>query len=95
MLENIETIRWILLVTILIYFVFDRFDSRQIKDERENLIQMKTYELVHKVTTTILLIIALIYVFLPSMNALFPVLALSLAFLYTEIFGKIYYRRKF
>ncbi len=94
-MENFNLLRLIILLTVIIYYVFEYFDEKQIADEREKLIQLKTYELVHKVTTAALLLVAVTYVLIPTMNALIPVLVLVFAFLYTEIIGKIYYRKKF
>lgn len=94
-MENFSLLRLILLLTVVVYYIFEYFDEKQIVDEREKLIQLKTYELVHKVTTTALLFVAVAYLLIPTMNALFPVLVLVFAFLYTEIIGKIYYRKKF
>lgn len=92
---NFEFVRWALLASIAIYFVFAFFDSQQVKDEREELIRLKTFELVHRATTSALMVISFVYFCLPSLNAIYPMFMMVLAFLYTEIFGKIYFRRKF
>lgn len=94
-MENFNLLRIALLVTVGIYFIFDYFDEKVIKDEREELIQLKTYELVHKVTIGTVCLVALLYLFFPAMDALYPVFALAFAFLYTEIIGKLYFRKKF
>ncbi len=93
-MADFNFLRLALLITVAVYFVFEHFDEKQIKDEREELIRLKTYELVHKVTTMALCLIALTYCVFPWMNALYPVLALIFAFFYTEVLGKIYFRRK-
>ena len=92
---NFNFLRLALLVTGGIYFIFEYFDEKQTNDEREELIRLKTFELVHKVTVTALCLVAGSYVFFPEMNALYPLLALMFSFFYTEIFGKLYFRRKF
>ena len=94
-MENFNYLRLALLITVAIYFIFEHFDEKEIKDEREELIRLKTFELVHKITTAALCLIALTYFFMPWMDALYPMLALVISFLYTEIFGKVYVRRKF
>jgi len=94
-MEGFNYLRLALLLTIAIYFVFDYFDEKQIKDEREELIRLKTFELVHRVTVAALCLIALAYSFFPQMNALYPMLGLVFSFLYTEIIGKLYFRKKF
>ena len=94
-MENLNFLRWALLVTAGIYFIFDHFDQKQTKDEREELIRLKTFELVHKATVVTLCIVAVAYLLVPEMNALYPLLALMFSFFYTEIIGKLYFRRKF
>lgn len=88
-------LRILLLFTIVVYFVYEYFDSKNVKDEREELIRLKTSGLVHQVTTSTLLIVAVLYLFFPEVDALYPIQAVMLSFLYTEILGKIYFRRKF
>ncbi len=87
--------RYIVIGTIIIYFIFNYFDEKAIKDEREELIRLKTFELMQKLTMAVLVVIAMLLIFLPSMAAIYPVLAVVASCMYGEIFGKIYYRRKF
>jgi hypothetical protein len=94
-MEAFNVLKFALLFTIIIYFIFEYFDERQIKDEREELIRLKTFELVHKVTTSTLCLLAILYFFVPWMPALYPLLAIVFSFLYTEIIGKLYFRKKF
>ena len=94
-MENFNFLRLALLVTMAIYFVFEYFDEKQTKDEREELIRLKTFELVHKVTIATLALVAASYLFFPEINALYYIFVLMIAFLYTEIIGKLYFRRKF
>ena len=90
-----SSLRLILLVTVLIYFIYEQFDGKHLKDEREELIRLKTYGLVHTVTTTTLCLFAIIYLFFPRIDALYPLMAVVLSYLYTEIIGKIYFRKKY
>lgn len=76
------------------YFVFDYFDAKRIKDEREELIRLKTFELVGKTTTATVTVLALVYAFYPRMDAFIPLLSLIAASMYSEILGKIFYRRR-
>ena len=94
-MNDLLLIRSLAFVSVIIYVVFDYLDGRNVKDEREELIQLKSLELAHKATLATLALSALIYIFFPWMNALYIILALILAALYTEILGKIYYRRRF
>ncbi len=94
-MQNFDLLRILLIITVIIYFIYDYFEGKQIKDEREELIRLKTYELVHKATTTTLCALAVLYFFFPGMPALYPVLAVVFSFLYTEIVGKIYFRKKY
>ncbi len=94
-MESFDLLRSLLLFTLVVYFIYDYFETKQIKDEREELIRLKTFELVHKTTTSTLCVMAVLYFFFPWIPALYPILAVILSFLYTEILGKIYFRRKY
>ncbi|MCM0606250.1 MAG: hypothetical protein KA715_09180 [Xanthomonadaceae bacterium] len=87
-------IRSIAILSVAIYLGFDFWDSRRVKDEREELIQLKSLEFAHKATIGMLTLLALIYVFYAELDALYIFLGIILSSLYTEIFGKIYFRRK-
>lgn len=88
------SVRMVTLLSVLIYVVFDYFESKHLKDEREELIQLKGLELAHKTTLTVLGMVSLLCVVVPAINSAYIVLALVLSALYTEILGKIYFRRK-
>lgn len=94
-MESFQLIRLALIITVAIYFIYDKYDEKIVRDEREEYIRLKTYELVHRVTTSLMCIVALAYFFDPTMDALYPVLSIAFGFLYTEIIGKIYFRRKY
>jgi fatty acid desaturase len=94
-MAHFSLLRLILIFSVIVYFIFEHIDEKQVKDEREELIRLKTFELVHKVTTSTLCVLAIVYLFVPQMPALYPMLAVIFSFLYTEIFGKIYFRRRF
>jgi hypothetical protein len=80
--------------SVILYLVFDYLNSKRVKDEREELIQLKSLELSHKVTLSVLAISALVYLVNPAMNALFVIQGLVLSALYTEILGKVFYRSR-
>lgn len=88
-------IRYLSFVSVLLYFVFDYYESKRIKDEREEFIRLKTFELIQRLTIVSLTLIAISFIFYPAMPAIFPVMVIVLASLYGEIFGKIYFRRKY
>ncbi|MGE0634121.1 MAG: hypothetical protein AB7O96_17025 [Pseudobdellovibrionaceae bacterium] len=86
--------RFIVIVTVAIYFIFDHFEGKQIQDERENLIRLKTFELMQKLTLWVLSACAVFLIFNPDVPAIYPVMALVASCMYGEIFGRIYYRKK-
>lgn len=90
-----EYTRYLVILTIAVYFVFQYFDSKQIKDEREEFIRLKTFELIQMLTMWMLVAISLGLIFFPDVSAFYPVLCLVGTCLYGEIFGKLYYRKKF
>ncbi len=47
-MEEFNYLRWALLVTIAIYFIFEHFEEKQINDEREELIRLKHLSLFTK-----------------------------------------------
>jgi cbb3-type cytochrome oxidase subunit 3 len=94
-MESFYLLRLLLILTVIIYFVFDHFDQRRVKDEREEMIRLKTFELVHKCTTFTLCFLSVLYFLFPSMPVLYPLFAVTLSFLYAEIIGRFYFRRKF
>ncbi len=92
-MDIVNLLRILIFVSIGCYFIFDFFDGKKIKDEREELIRLKTLELVSKVTVWTLTLLALLYIFKPDIDAFYLLIALVLSSLYTEIFGKLYYRQ--
>ncbi len=68
-MDNFNFLKLALLITVGIYFIFEHFDEKQIKDEREELIRLKTFELVHKMTVATLCLITGAYLFFPEMTA--------------------------
>ncbi len=85
----------IVVLSVVIYVAFYLWDRQQIKDERAQLIDLKASELQNKVTIFTLIVLAAIYWANPDVPAWFLLLAINIGSLYSEIFGKIYYRFKF
>jgi hypothetical protein len=81
-------------LSVIFYIIFDFFGSKRIKDEREVLIQMKSYALAHNVTLATLLVFSAAYPFYPHLDSAFVIQGLVLSVLYTEILGKVFYRSK-
>ena len=81
-------------VSIALYLGFDFWDGKRVKDEREELIQLKSLELAHKVTIGTLSLLVIIHLFFAWLNVIYVIQAIILAALYTEVIGKIYYRNK-
>lgn len=87
-------ISWIVVLSIVIYLAFAFWDRKQVKDEREKLIELKTSELQSKITLYALVFLAALYWTNPEMPAWICLLVINFANLYTEVFGKIYLRHK-
>jgi len=79
--------------SVVIYFFFDYFEGKQIKDEREELIKLKSFEFVQKANTLTLLLLSMAYFFTSYINGLVIIFILILSSLYTEIAAKIYFRK--
>lgn len=85
----------VIFLSIIFYLIYDHFDSKQVKDEREELIRLKTYEFVQKVTMFTLLLLSAAYFFTQYINGALIIFILILASLYTEIVAKFYFRKKY
>ena len=85
----------VILVSVIIYFIFDHFDKVEVNDEREELIRLKTFQVVQKVNTGTLLVLALSYFFFSYIPGLLIIFILILSSLYTEIGAKLYFRKKY
>ncbi len=93
-MDEIAIMRIIVVITTLIYLVFYVIDRRTIVDEREKLIQLKTANLQQQVALCGLMVIVAVYLFHPSLNAMYPILVFALSSIYTYLVGVFYYRRK-
>jgi hypothetical protein len=87
-------ISWIVILSIVVYLAFAFWDRKQVKDEREKLIELKTSELQSKITLYALMALAVLYWANPEMPTWLCLLVINVANLYTEIIGKIYLRTK-
>jgi hypothetical protein len=92
---NVELVRYLSIISVAIYFCFDYFDGKRVKDEREEFIRLKTFELIHKVTITALTLFSVAVILYPEIPAALAVLVFVFAFMYAEIFGKLYLRSKY
>lgn len=88
-------IRYFIFASVIIYFTFEYFDRRKIKDEREEFLKLKTYELVQKVTLLFVSLLSITYLLYPEMPAFVPITLIVICSMYTEIFGKLYLRSKY
>lgn len=87
-------ISWIVILSIAIYLVFAIWDRKQIKDEREKLIELKTSEFQSRVTLVTLVLLAIMYGLNPDVPTWFCLITMNIANLYSEVLGKLYLRRK-
>jgi len=83
----------VIFLSVVIYLIYDFFERKNILDEREELIKLKSFEFIQKVNTFTLFIFSLGYFFLKNIDGLLIISVLILSTLYTEIFSKLYYRR--
>lgn len=94
-LTNYSIIQYFIFASVIVYFIFDHFDQKKIRDEREEFIRLKTSELTQKVTLFTVALIALAYMLYPPMPAFVPIILIVLGSMYTEILGKLFFRRKY
>ena len=94
-LTNYENIKYFIFGSVLIYFVFEYFDRKKLKDEREEFLKLKTFEWVQKISLVSMTLLSLIYLFYPGMPAFVPLIVLVITTMYAEIFAKFYLRRKY
>lgn len=93
-MNEVWIMRGIVIFTTLIYIVFFVIDRRTVVDEREKLIQLKAVSLQQQVALYGLMIIVAVYLYHPSLNAMYPILVFALSSIYTYMIGVFYYRRK-
>ena len=85
---------WFALLSLALYFIADFFDGRRVRDEREEMIGLRSLEFAHKASMVVLTGLSLAYFLRPGFDAQFVILALIASALYGEIFAKFYYRWK-
>ena len=93
-MNEILIMRIIVMITTFIYIVFYIIDRRTVVDEREKLIELKAANLQQQVALYGLMVIVAIYLYYPSLNAMYPILVFALSSIYTYMIGVFYYRRK-
>ena len=93
-MNNLLSIRSIAFVSVVFYLIFDYLDGKRVKDEREELIQLKSLKFAHQATIITLAPLSLCYWLFPWVSSIYIIFAVILAALYTEIWGKLYYRSK-
>ncbi len=92
---NLEIVRYVAFISVIIYFCFEYFDNKRIKDEREEFIKLKTFEFIHKVTLVSLSLLSFGLIFIPDIPGFLAILIFVFSFMYAEIFGKLYFRTKY
>ena len=92
---SFQYIRYFIFALVVIYFIYDYFDQKKIKDEKEEFLKLKTFELVQKVTLFFVSLLAIAYFLYPEMPAFVPIILIVISSMYAEIFGKFYLRRKY
>ena len=92
---SFEYIKYFIIFSILVYFIYDHLDEKRIKDEREEFLKLKTFELVQKITLFSITLLSIGYFIYPEMPAFVPIIVIVICSMYSEIIGKAYLRRKF
>lgn len=82
-----------LILSLALYFIFDAFEDRRVRDEREDMIRLKTYRFVQRVSTWSLVALSLLYIYDRDIPGIVFLLVMVLASLYAEIAGRVYWRR--
>ena len=93
-MSTTNIMRLVVFLTAGLYFAFYLWDRRHVKDERENLIELKATYLQQQISIWGFCIITLLYVAFPDMEAIWPILVFALTTIYAHILGKIFYRRR-
>lgn len=94
-LENLGLLEYLILASVIVYGIFTYFDRKVVKDEREEMIRLKALEMVSGIqgwTIFGLVIYMNFFKILTSMQLIAIMIAISY---YAEIFGELYFRRKY
>lgn len=91
---NFFILQTLLILSLIAYFVFDAFEDRRVQDEREELIRLKTYRLVQRVSSWTICGLTLLYIYDREQPAIVFLVAMVLATLYSEILGRVFYRSR-
>lgn len=91
---SFEVLKWMTFAGVGFSLIFDYFDSRRLRDERENLIRLKAFELTHKILQAVLLLLAISLLVWGEPTAPAAVVLVVMAALYGEIFSKWWFRRQ-
>ena len=92
---SFDNIKYFILFSIVVYFIYDYLDVKKIKDEREEFLKLKTFEFVQKITLISITLLSVAYFFFPAMPAYVPIILIVVCSMYSEILVKAYFRRKF
>ena len=90
---DFEYIRYFIFLSVVVYFGFEYFDRKHVRDEREELIRLKTFEWVQKTILFSTSLLTLAYWLYPEMSAAVPIIVIILAGMYSEILGKLFFRQ--
>ena len=79
-MTEVNIMRLIVLLTVLIYIVFYLIDRRRIMDEREKLIELKAVDFQQKGTLWGLMLVVAAYTYHPAIDAIYPIMIFALFF---------------
>ena len=89
---SFENWRFLGFLSVVVYFIFDFFDSKRIVDEREELIKLKSSVFSHRLMMSCLSLMSVAFLIYPNMHAFYPIMGSIISSMYGEIIGKMYYR---
>lgn len=92
---DFQYIKYFIFASVVIYFIYDYFDQKKLKDEREEFLKLKTFEFVQKITLICVSLLAVAYFLYPEMPAFVPIIVIVICSMYSEIAGKFYFRGKY
>ena len=87
-------LRVVVFITVVFYFVFKYFDKKHIRDEREDLIHLKSLEFVQRISSWVTAAVAIVYIIYPEIDAIYPIIALFVCWVYSYPIGKLILRKQ-
>lgn len=91
---NYVLLQSLLILSLIVYFIFNAFEDRRVQDEREEIIRLKTHKFVQQVSSWTLSALTVLYIYDRDQPAILFLAGMILASLYSEIVGRYFWRSK-